>query len=429
MTEVRGPLFGLIVSGSSIDIGNGPTVETLSHAARYMRERPPSADVVVLETADALAPFRDAIEALTADSNDTNSQYEFYSLAAAMEHLDGGADVRVALLWSDEGVADGRELVGMVPYRITYGYFGLPLPVWRVWHHLHSYICTPLLKRGRENQALQRFMSFADHAGAAMIEFPMFEVSSAFDRALCEIESQQRRQLVETERHERAFLKPEVTEDAYLATHIRKKKRKEFNRLWNRLLDLGELRIAIHENVDVRYWTDRFLRLEASGWKGKRGTALKADTEQSAYFEKICRGAAERGKLHCSELTLDGKPLAMLTSFRASDGLYTFKIAFDERYSRYSPGALLMLKLIGEVQRDERIVWADSCAIPNHPMIDQIWAERREMRSVIVAGSSPFARPAVQYAAWALKTAEQIRASLRKHYNAFRNEKKNEQLD
>ena len=88
-----------------------------------------------------------------------------------------------------------------------------------------------------------------------------------------------------------------------------------------------------------------------------------------------------------------------------------------------------MLKLIGEVQRDERIVWADSCAIPNHPMIDQIWAERREMRSVIVAGSSPFARPAVQYAAWALKTAEQIRASLRKHYNAFRNEKKNEQLD
>ena len=429
MTEVRGPLFGFGVPGELIEIENGPTVETLSHAARYIRERPPSADVVILETADALAPYRDTIEALTADSADTNSQYEFYSLAAAMSHLDGGSGVRVALLWSDEDATGHRELLGMVPYRVTYGYFGLPLPVWRVWYHLHSYICTPLLKRGHEKHALRRFMSFADHAGAAMVEFPMFEVNSAFDLALCDVTSQQRRQVIETDRHERAFLKPEVAEEFYLATHIRKKKRKEFNRLWNRLQDMGELRFEVHEDADAKGWTDRFLRLEASGWKGKRGTALKADSEQSAFFEKICRGAAEGGKLHCCELTLDRKPIAMLTSFRAGDGLYTFKIAFDEKYSRYSPGALLMLKLIGEVQRDERAVWADSCAVPDHPMIDHIWAERRGMRSVLVAGSSPFARPAMRYAAWAIRTAEQVRASLRTHYNAFRKERENEQLD
>lgn len=429
MTEIRRPSFRFGSARGSAAAEAPFTVETLSHAARYLRERPPSADVVILEGVDALAPYRDEIEALANASADTNSQYEFYSLAPAMEHLRGGKDVRVALLWSDADESGKRELLGAVPYRVSYGYFGLPLPVWRVWYHIHSYVCTPLLKRGHERQAVRRFMALADRAGAAFVEFPMFEAGSAFDEALGEVSERQQRRVAETDRHERAFLKSDLTEEEYLSAHIRKKKRKEFNRLWNRMSELGELRFAVHNEPDVEDWLNRFLKLEAGGWKGKRGTALKADADQRAYFEKLCRGAASQGKLHCTEITLDGKPLAMLSSFRAGDGIYTFKIAFDEEYWRYSPGVLLMLKLIGEVLRDERTAWADSCAIPGHPMIDHIWAERREMRSVLVAGATPFGAAATRYAATAIKLAEKLRAMLREHYNAFRKERENEQND
>ena len=429
MTDIRRPAF---LPGSMRGTASAQmplTVETLSHAARYLRERPPSADVVILGGVDALAPYRQEMEALAAACDDTNSQYEIYALAPAMEHLRGGTDVRVALLWSDANESGKRELVGAVPYRVTYGYFGLPLPVWRAWYHIHSYICTPLLKRGHERHALRRFLALADQAGAAFVEFPMFEAGSAFDAALVEIAERQQRHVAETDRHERAFLKSGLTEEEYLATHIRKKKRKEFNRLWNRLSELGELRLAVHDGTNVEDWLNRFLRLEAGGWKGKRGTALKADAEQRAYFEKLCRGAAAQGKLHCTEITLDGKPLAMLSSFRAGSGLYTFKIAFDEAYSRYSPGVLLMLKLIGEVLRDNRTAWADSCAIPGHPMIDHIWAERRQMRSVLVAGSGRFAAVATRYSAAAIKFAGKLRAVMREHYHAFRKERDNEQND
>ena len=405
------------------------SVVTLSHAARFLRESPPSADIIILESADALAPYLVELDALSAVSTDTNSQFEAYSLTAAMEHLKGGRKVQVALVWSDAGEDGTRQLVGAFPYVASFGSFGLPLPVWRIWYHIHSYVCTPLLRAGHERHALRRFLALADMRGVASVEFPMFDVGSAFNIALEEVTVRQTRFVTETDRHERAFISSDLAEEEYLATHIRKKKRKEFNRLWNRLSELGELNFSVDNGPDVEGWLKRFLALEAAGWKGKRGTALKVDLDQRAYFEKICRGAQREGKLHCTELSLDGKPLAMLTSFRAGRGLYTFKIAFDEEYARYSPGVLLMLKLIGVVQSDERTDWADSCAVPDHPMIDHIWAERRTMRSVLVAGNGPLGRTATRYLTFAIKSEAALRAKFRTYYHAFRKEMENDKAD
>ncbi|WP_407950925.1 hypothetical protein, partial [Parvibaculum sp.] len=61
----------------------GPSVEVLSHAARYLHGRPPSADVVVLQSADAMMPFRAEIDALSASSTDRTTQFDSITLAAA----------------------------------------------------------------------------------------------------------------------------------------------------------------------------------------------------------------------------------------------------------------------------------------------------------------------------------------------------------
>lgn len=429
MTDIGRSPFRFRLLGHAQRDASALSVVTLSHAARFLHESPPSADIIILESADALTPYLSELDALSAASADTNSQFEAYSLTAAMEHLRGGRKVQVALVWSDAGEDGARQLVGAFPYVVSFGSFGLPLPVWRVWYHIHSYICTPLLRAGHERHALRRFFALADMRGVASVEFPMLDAGSAFNAALEEVTGRQARFVSETDRHERAFLSSDLTEEEYLATHIRKKKRKEFNRLWNRLSELGELNFSVDNGSDVESWLKRFLALEAAGWKGKRGTALEADPDQRAYFEKICRGAQSEGKLHCTELLLDGKPLAMLTSFRAGRGLYTFKIAFDEEYARYSPGVLLMLKLIGVVQSDERTDWADSCAVPDHPMIDHIWAERRTMRSVLVAGNGPLGRTATRYLTFAIKSEAALRAKLRTYYHAVRKEMENDKAD
>ncbi|ABS64604.1 hypothetical protein Plav_2997 [Parvibaculum lavamentivorans DS-1] len=428
MTDLRHHSFlpGFLRTSAADD--EALSVVRLSHAARYMYGHPPSADVIVLESADALAPYRKEIDALAATSTDTNTQFESVTLAAAMENLQGGSSVRVALLWSDAAGDGMRVLIGLVPYVAPRGYFGLPVPVIRVWEHIHSFISTPLLRMGYEQLAIRRFLSFADRSGAALIQFPNFEADGAFARALRDVVELQHRVCRETDRHERAFLQSDLGEEEYLATHMRKKKRKEFNRLWNRLAELGDLDFTTHDGgADVGGWVKAFLQLEASGWKGKRGTALKARPDERKYFEQICIGAAAEGKLHCTEITLDGKPLAMLASFRAGAGVYTFKIAFDESYAKYSPGALLMMKLIGTFLRDERTAWVDSCAIPNHPMIDHIWAQRRPMRSVLVSSGNRFSKPLVSYVAAMMRIADLARARLRVVYARIRKEIEHDQ--
>ena len=124
------------------------SVETLSHAARYAYDRPPSADIVVLESADAVTPYLDSIDELTRASADTNPQFESVTLAASMEHLQGRAAVRVALVWSTPDSDGKRQLLGVFPYKSVRGHFGIPAPVWSLWEHIHSYTVTPLVRAG-----------------------------------------------------------------------------------------------------------------------------------------------------------------------------------------------------------------------------------------------------------------------------------------
>lgn len=358
-----------------------------------------TSDVTLIEGADALTPFMSALDELARNAQDTNPQFEAYALQAAMHSLSGGQKVRVALVWEDKAGEEGKRLlIGAFPYVEKRFYLGLPLKIWSIWTHIHSFIATPHLRKGYEASAIRHFLDYADRSQASMLRFPYLQVGGAFDTSLNEVTQQRGRLQGETDRHLRAFLQSSLQGEAYLDATMRKKKRKEYNRLWNRMNEAGEVRFTTQTDAQsVSEWVDRFLELEARGWKGRRGTALDKRENESAYFRSICEQAAKAGKLHRTELSFDGKAIAMLASFRANEGLYSFKIGFDEAFSRFSPGAMLMLKVIEPFLADESVEWVDSCAIPNHPMIDHIWAERREMRDVNLSTAHPLSRWLVFY--------------------------------
>ena len=87
----------------------------------------------------------------------------------------------------------------------------------------------------------------------------------------------------------------------------------------------------------------------------------------------------------------------MLINFLAPPGSFSFKIAYDEAYARFSPGVLLELDNLDLLARGD-IDWMDSCAAENHPMIDSLWGERR----TIVRVSLPLAgaRRRLSFAGW-----------------------------
>jgi hypothetical protein len=60
-----------------------------------------------------------------------------------------------------------------------------------------------------------------------------------------------------------------------------------------------------------------------------------------------------------------------------------FKTAYDESYARFSPGLLLQIENLDMLERPG-LDWMDSCAAENHPMIDNLWTERRDIVRVTV---------------------------------------------
>ena len=75
---------------------------------------------------------------------------------------------------------------------------------------------------------------------------------------------------------------------------------------------------------------------------------------------------------------LGERPIARLINFVTPPGAFSFKTAFDEEYARFSPGVLLQQANL-DILADARVAWVDSCAAPDHPMIDSVWRERRRL--------------------------------------------------
>ena len=68
---------------------------------------------------------------------------------------------------------------------------------------------------------------------------------------------------------------------------------------------------------------------------------------------------------------------------------FAFKIAYDEEYSLFSPGVLLELDNIYTLfNQQPQLLWMDSCADPDHPMIDHLWRERRTINDFFIGSKS-----------------------------------------
>jgi CelD/BcsL family acetyltransferase involved in cellulose biosynthesis len=286
----------------------------------------------------------------------------------------------------------GGELLGLLPLERSWRYQRWPLPHWRAWSHPNGFVAAPLVAAGAERAFWAAVLAWADaHAGPALfLHLPQMPLDGPLAAALKAVSGNQARRIELVHRQERAMLRSERSPGDYLEQAVRGKKRKELRRQHARLAELGNLKVERSAGEGcLATWIDHFLALEASGWKGKAGSALAARDATAGLFREALRGAAERGRLERLSLTLDARPIAMLANFITPPGAFAYKTAFDERFARYSPGVLLQLEnldLLGHAEVD----WCDSCAAPDHPMIDGLWTERRPVGrySVAIGGAA-----------------------------------------
>ncbi|HTN15921.1 MAG TPA: GNAT family N-acetyltransferase [Sphingomonadaceae bacterium] len=329
-------------------------------------------------------------DALAQWASSPNPFFESWYLLPALEALDPHGKVKLLCVEADGALA------GLLPVLRENRYYRHRLPQWSTWIHGNCFLGVPLVAHGMERVFWRAFLAWTDAhaAGALFLHLPQLPLEGAMHESLRSVLAEQRRPAAMVHREERALLESELSPEAYFEAALGGKKRKELRRQYNRLAEQGVLRFERRSDAEaVDEWTEAFLWLEASGWKGKSGHALARDKATNSLFTEAMRGAAWRGRLERLTLSLDGEPIAMLANFLTPPGAYSFKTAFDERYARFSPGVLLQRENLALLER-EGIDWCDSCASADHPMIDHIWRERRAIGRINI-GIGGFARRAL----------------------------------
>jgi CelD/BcsL family acetyltransferase involved in cellulose biosynthesis len=91
---------------------------------------------------------------------------------------------------------------------------------------------------------------------------------------------------------------------------------------------------------------EAFLQIEASGWKGRDGTAILSRPETAQLYREFAHAAAERGWLRLYFLELDGATIAADYDCAFGGTNYFLKTGFDERHARLSPGLVLRAEVL-----------------------------------------------------------------------------------
>jgi len=258
------------------------------------------------------------------------------------------------------------------------------------WYHPYSFLGTPLVDRDRVDdfaRALIDSVRKREHARLLAIRrIGDGPVLAALERAREDAEGK----AVEIA-FERSFQRPMLerrAEPDYLSG-LKSRQRSELKRQRRRLAEALETEPTAVDRTDFGSAADAFLQLEASGWKGERGTALASRKESARMFRALCRTLGPSGRLQMRSLQAGNRVLAMTCDLIAGDALFGFKTAYDEALRRYSPGIQLQVENFAAFheRRERRLL--DSCSEPDGGAMENLWPDRRRIVTVAFGRRGP----------------------------------------
>ena len=186
---------------------------------------------------------------------------------------------------------------------------------------------------------------------------------------------------------ERAFLVRRP--DATYFDDLKPSRRQSIRRRRRRLLkEFGTPPVLVERSHDLTA-IDEFVALEAAGYKAVNGVALATVPGEPEYFRSMCERFAESKRLLVIALECGDRTLGMQVSLRAGDGLFALKVAYNEAYGVFGPGALLHVESFDHVHHQTDAVWLDSCAADGNTFLMDLYPDRTRISTILVALHGP----------------------------------------
>jgi hypothetical protein len=135
--------------------------------------------------------------------------------------------------------------------------------------------------------------------------------------------------------------------DSYWKTRP-KNLRKNISRYFNRL---SKENIAVDfkahsSESEIITALHRYGELETNGWKGPEGTAIHSTNIQGQFYTEVLANFASNQKAEITELYFNEQLVASRITIFNDRILIILKTTFNENFSSYAPGRLLLYLLI-----------------------------------------------------------------------------------
>ncbi len=153
------------------------------------------------------------------------------------------------------------------------------------------------------------------------------------------------------------------------------RRRSKMRRFRRRLEEQGSVAIGVeHGTHRLDALLAEGFAVEASGWKGERGTSILASPKTARFYREVAAWAAAEGWLRLWFLRLDEKAIAFAYCLEQGGAHYELKVGFDPEFRRFGPGVLLTraklehcfsaglgsYEFLGQAER-HKLDWTEDC--------------------------------------------------------------------
>nr|WP_274706914.1 GNAT family N-acetyltransferase [Allorhizobium sonneratiae] len=322
---------------------------------------------------------------LTRRALEPNVFFSARFLVPAIPRIDD-RQVRLALIRDDRN--DRSRIRLLLPFSIEKPGFALGPSILRSWVNPYAPYGAPLIDSEDAAETIDNLLDALAMEEAklpSVLVLPEVRLDGPVARMFKALAINRDLPLTVTNLSSRPMLDSLEDGETYLAQSMSSNHVRDMRRQMRKLGRQGELTYAVARQPDeVQARMEEFLALEASGWKGKKRTALVMDRLRAAFAREAVTNLAATDSVRIHTLDLDGRAIAAMVVFIMGAEAFTWKTAYDERYHGFSPGKLLMMRLTEWHLDDANIVRTDSCAVPDHPIMSRFWREREEMGTLVI---------------------------------------------
>jgi CelD/BcsL family acetyltransferase involved in cellulose biosynthesis len=322
----------------------------------------------------------DAWRDLAADAVEPNPFFEPEWVLPAARHL---GQRRVGVLVVKDG---SRDWLGCMPVVPRLRRWHAQFPVLSGWRHCYSFLGTPLVRRAAPEVDTERLVGEAFAASrSGMVALPWVGDDGPVAQGLLAAVDATGREPVLRRSFDRALMSRAMLEDG-AGVALDARHHRDLRRLARRLAEVLEGPLELHDRSTSDKAVEDFMDLEASGWKGRRGTALRSRASHADFFREVCDGFRRQGRLQILALGTPEKTVSLKCNVLAGDFVFFFKIAHDEAFAHYRPGLQLELRMLELFRERMSEQWMDSCAAPDSKLFEHFWRGRRPISSYVLVG-------------------------------------------